>query len=160
MSDYYSLKTKLINSKEYLFDELRKKWIKSTPEELVRQQFWKYLHYEKKYPKSLIAVEKKIDVNGLNKRFDLLIYNNDGKPNIIVECKSKNVKIDESALNQILSYQYKLGANYLIITNGNKTYCIHIDLLSKTCNRGIVLINGTVEFDGSIDDAIQFNNKL
>ena len=131
MSDYYSSKTKLINSKEYLFDELRKKWIKSSPEELVRQQFWKYLHYEKKYPKSLIAVEKKIVVNGLNKRFDLLIYNNDGKPNIIVECKSKNVKIDESALNQVLSYQYKLGANYLIITNGNKTYCIHIDLLSK-----------------------------
>ena len=44
MSDYYSSKTKLINSKEYLFDELRKKWIKSTPEELVRQKFWKYLH--------------------------------------------------------------------------------------------------------------------
>ena len=60
--------------KEYLFDELRKKWILSTPEELVRQQFWKYLHLEKKYPKSLMAIEKKIVINGLNKRFDLLVF--------------------------------------------------------------------------------------
>ena len=124
-------RTKLVNSKEYLFDELRKKWILSTPEEEVRQQFWKYLHFEKKYPVSLMAIEKTIVINGLNKRFDLLIYDRNGSPNIIVECKSRNVKINESALDQILSYQYKIGAKYLVLTNGNETYCIGIDLSSK-----------------------------
>lgn len=131
MSHSFSIKTKLVNSKEYLFDELRKKWILSTPEEEVRQQFWKYLHFEKKYPVSLMAIEKTIVINGLNKRFDLLIYDRNGNPNIIVECKSRNVKINESALDQILSYQYKIGAKYLVLTNGNETFCIGIDLSSK-----------------------------
>ena len=131
MTHSFSIKTKLVNSKEYLFDELRKKWILSTPEEEIRQQFWKYLHFEKKYPVSLMAIEKTMKFNGLIKRFDLLIYDRNGNPNIIVECKSRNVKINESALDQILSYQYKIGAKYLVLTNGNETYCIGIDLSSK-----------------------------
>ena len=134
MSHSFSIKTKLVNSKEYLFDELRKKWILSSPEEKVRQQFWKYLHIEKKYPISLMAIEKTIKFNGLNKRFDLLIYDRNGNPNIIVECKSSSIKIDESALDQILSYQYKIGAKYLILTNGIKTYCLEIDLGLKKVN--------------------------
>lgn len=124
----FSLKTKVVNSKEYLFDELRKKWILSTPEELVRQQFWKYLNLVKKYPKSLIAIEKKIVINGLNKRFDLLVFDELGKPHIIVECKSPKVKIDQKTLDQVLSYQNKLAANFIVLTNGLKTYCIEIDL--------------------------------
>lgn len=131
MTHSFSIKTKLVNSKEYLFDELRKKWILLTPEEEIRQKFWKYLHFEKKYPLSLMAIEKTMKFNGLIKRFDLLIYDRYGNPNIIVECKSRNVKINESALDQILSYQYKIGAKYLVLTNGNETYCIGIDLSSK-----------------------------
>ena len=131
MTHSFSIKTKLVNSKEYLFDELRKKWILLTPEEEIRQKFWKYLHFEKKYPLSLMAIEKTMKFNGLIKRFDLLIYDRHGNPNIIVECKSRNVKINESALDQILSYQYKIGAKYLVLTNGNETYCIGIDLSSK-----------------------------
>jgi type I site-specific restriction endonuclease len=128
MDNSFSLKTKLVNSKEYLFDELRKKWILYTPEELVRQQFWKYLNQVKKYPKSLIAIEKKIEINGLNKRFDLLVFDVLGKPNIIVECKSPKVKIDQNTLDQVLSYQNKLAANFIVLTNGKNTYCIKIDL--------------------------------
>ena len=128
MSTNFYIKTKLVNSKEYLFDELRKKWILSTPEESVRQQFWKYLHFEKKYPKSLLSIEKKIVINGLNKRFDLLVFDELGKPHIIIECKSPKVKIDQKTLDQVLSYQNKLAANFIILTNGLKTYCIEIDL--------------------------------
>ena len=134
MCHSFSLKTKVVNSKEYLFDELRKKWILSTPEELVRQQFWKYLHFEKQYPVSLMAIEKTIVLNGLKKRFDLLIYDRNGNPHIIVECKSRKIKIDESTMDQILSYQYKIGAKYLILTNGINTYCLEIDLASKKVN--------------------------
>jgi type I site-specific restriction endonuclease len=128
MDNSFSLKTKVVKLKEYLFDELRKKWILSTPEELVRQQFWKYLNQVKKYPKSLIAIEKKIEINGLNKRFDLLVFDVLGKPNIIVECKSPKVKIDQNTLDQVLSYQNKLAANFIVLTNGKNTYCIKIDL--------------------------------
>lgn len=131
MSTNFYIKTKLVNSKEYLFDELRKKWILSTPEELVRQQFWKYLHFEKKYPMSLLAIEKKIVINGLNKRFDLLVFDELGKPHIIIECKSPKVIIDQKTLDQVLSYQNKLAANFIILTNRLKTYCIEIDLELK-----------------------------
>jgi len=131
MNNSFSIKTKLVKSKEYLFDELRKKWILSTPEELVRQKFWKYLNIEKKYPMSLIAIEKKIEINGLSKRFDILIYDSQGNPNIIVECKSPKVKIDQSTLDQALTYQNKIEANFIILTNWDKTYCIKIDLNLK-----------------------------
>ena len=73
MTHSFSIKTKLVNSKEYLFDELRKKWILSTPEEEIRQKFWKYLHFEKKYPLSLMAIEKTMKFNGLIQAFRFTI---------------------------------------------------------------------------------------
>ena len=130
----YRLKTKVINSREYLFDELRKKWILNSPEEKVRQYFWKFLHYEKKYPKSLIAIEKKIKVNQLTKRVDILVYGSNGKPNIIVECKSSDLKISEKTMHQILNYQSSLQANLLVLTNGLDTYCLNIDYKKNKSN--------------------------
>jgi hypothetical protein len=124
----FTLKTKVINSKEYLFDELRKKWVIKTPEEIVRQNCWKFLHYEKRYPKSLMVIEKKIIVNGLDKRFDLLIYNSVGTPEIIIECKAPNVKINDNVLGQVLNYQNHLNASFLFITNGIESYFIKINL--------------------------------
>ena len=127
----YTFESKVINSKEYLFDELRKKWIKSTPEEIIRQNCWKYLHFEKKYPKSLMIVEKQITINKIKKRFDLLIYNNIGQPEMIIECKAPSVKINEKVLNQILNYQYQIKAKYLLLSNGLESYCLKINLDQK-----------------------------
>ena len=127
----YTFETKVINSKEYLFDELRKKWLRLTPEEIIRQNCWKYLHFEKKYPKSLMIVEKQITINKLKKRFDLLIYNNHGQPEMIIECKAPSVKINEKVLNQILNYQYKMKAKYLLVSNGLESYCLKINLDQK-----------------------------
>lgn len=106
--------------KEYIFDPFRKKWVRLTPEEWVRQNFLQYLVQEKKYPASLIAVEKEIMVGELKKRFDILVYKND-QPWLLVECKEMNVIVDESVFQQLLRYQQKLSASYLIITNGNET---------------------------------------
>lgn len=130
----YTLKSKVINSKEYLFDELRKKWIINNPEEKVRQFFWKFLHYEKKYPKSLIAIEKKIMVNQLTKRVDILVYDSTGNPNVIVECKSAEIKLNEKTMHQILNYQSSLQAKFLVVTNGIDTYCLHINPKDKKPN--------------------------
>ncbi len=127
----FTTQTKVINFKKYLYDELRKKWVIKTPEEIVRQNCWKFLHYEKRYPKSLMVIEKKITVNGTNKRFDILIYNNKGKPEIIVECKAPNVKINDNVLAQTLSYQQRLNASYLMISNGTETYFIKVDKEQK-----------------------------
>ncbi|MBS9773574.1 MAG: type I restriction enzyme HsdR N-terminal domain-containing protein [Tenacibaculum sp.] len=117
-------KFNLKNSEKHtlIFDELRKKYIVLTPEEWVRQHFVKFLINEKKYPVSLIAIEKQIKINNLNKRTDILIFSKEGLPNIIVECKAPHIKITQDTFDQIARYNLKLKANYLIVTNGLQHY--------------------------------------
>ncbi len=107
---------------EYIFDIVRKKWITLTPEEWVRQNFIQYLIKKKKYPASLIAVEKEILLGELKKRFDILIYDRNHQPWMMIECKSIEVALDENVLNQLLRYHISVPAGFLIITNGNSTY--------------------------------------
>ena len=127
----YPHKTKIINSKEYLFDELRKKWIISTPEEIVRQNCWKFLHHEKNYPISLMAIEKQFEVNNQKKRFDIVVFDKKGNPNLLVECKAPEIAISNETMHQVLTYQNFLKAKVLILTNGKNTYCIAINLEIK-----------------------------
>ncbi len=95
-----------------------------TPEEWVRQHFIHYLIEEKNYPISLIAVEKKVTVNKLTKRTDILVFNAKGNPHIIVECKAPSINITQNTFDQIARYNLKLDANYLIVTNGlHHFYC-------------------------------------
>ncbi len=113
--------------KLYIFDEIRKKYIFLTPEEWVRQHFIQFLISQKKYPKSLIAVEKEIKVNTLKKRFDILVFNKYGKHDIVVECKAPKVKITQKTFDQIARYNLSLEANYLIVTNGLEHYYCKMD---------------------------------
>ncbi len=117
----FALKIKQANDKDLIFDEIRKKWLIITPEEWVRQNFIQYLIQEKKYPPSLIAVEKTIVLNGLKKRCDIIIYKAE-KPWMIVECKEQNVPLSEKTIQQILQYNSALPSTYLVITNGNSCY--------------------------------------
>lgn len=115
----YQPKIKTENNKELLFDEVRKKWIILTPEEWVRQNFLQYLIQVKKYPASLIAVEKEIKLGELKKRFDIVVHDRNAKPWMIIECKEMDVALDQSVLDQVLRYNIALQVSYLVITNGN-----------------------------------------
>lgn len=120
----YKFKIKSSENKYFIFDIIRKKYVVLTPEEWVRQHFIFYLIEEKKYPISLIAVEKKLTINKLTKRTDILVFSKDGLPNIIVECKAPTIKITQDTFDQIARYNLKLEANYLITTNGlDHFYC-------------------------------------
>jgi hypothetical protein len=110
------------NDKEYIFDALRKKWLLLTPEEWVRQNFIQYLLQVKKYPSTLIAVEKEISLGELKKRFDILVYDNNHQPWMMIECKAAEVKLDETVLQQVLRYNMSIPVEYIIITNGNATF--------------------------------------
>ena len=123
----YSFQLKSEGNKTLVFDELRKKWVILTDEENVRQHLWKYLHFEFNYPKSLMICEKKITVNSLNKRFDLLIYNTIGNPEIIIECKAPSITLNEEVLQQALRYNFELKAKYIIISNGLELKCCEIN---------------------------------
>jgi hypothetical protein len=108
--------------KEFIFDTIRKKWLLLTPEEWVRQNFVAYLVQVKKYPATLIAMEKMIQLGELKKRFDILVYDRQHQPWMMIECKAPSVKLDESVLQQLLRYHISIPAGLLIITNGEYTY--------------------------------------
>lgn len=121
------------NEKHHLiFDEVRKKHVVLTPEEWVRQHFIQFLLLKKKYPISLIAVEKQHTINNLKKRSDILVFNTKGTPDIIVECKAPNVKITQDTFDQIARYNLKIDANYLIVTNGLEHYYCMLDISNET----------------------------
>ncbi len=117
------LKLKQNEGKTVVFDPIRKGWFILTPEEHVRQCLISHLISKYSYPSSLMAVEKQIIVGSLKKRFDIVIYNREHKPWMLIECKAPEVSISEHTLNQLLSYQQTAQCNYWLITNGHQTFC-------------------------------------
>jgi type I site-specific restriction endonuclease len=120
----YSFKFKSNENKILIFDIARKKYVVLTPEEWVRQHLLHYLVHDKKYPISRIAVEKKIVVNGLTKRTDIVAFNRDGSPYLIVECKAPEIPITQKSFDQIARYNSSLKGLYLMVSNGlDHFYC-------------------------------------
>ena len=110
------------NGKEMIFDFIRKQWLLLNEEEWVRQNFIQFLVQELMYPSELIAVEKEIQLGDLKKRFDILVYDRDHNPWMLVECKSGEIMLNEKVLHQVLRYSISMPANFLVITNGQFTY--------------------------------------
>ena len=106
----------------YIFDAWRKKWVVLTPEEWVRQNFISYLVRVLDYSAARIAVEKEIRVGELRKRFDILVYDPSLQPWMMVECKSAEVPLDDSVVQQLLRYHSSTPVACLVVTNGNQTY--------------------------------------
>lgn len=125
----YQPKIKNERGKEFIFDCVRKRWVLLTPEEWVRQNFLEYLVSIKKYPSSLIAVEKEIELGDIKKRFDLLVYDTHHQPWMIIECKEMSVALDRKVLDQVLRYNINLNVPYLVITNGS--YCYGFKVAEK-----------------------------
>lgn len=113
--------------KHEVFDPFRKKYIIVTPEEWVRQNFLQYLINEKEYPASLIAVEKGLKINQLQKRFDAVVFNNRRIPVVLIEFKSTDVKLSQKVFDQIAMYNLKMKVKYLIISNGLTHYCCEMN---------------------------------
>lgn len=120
----YTFRFKNRENKIYIFDAIRKKFMVLTPEEWVRQHTVQFLIQEKKYPISLINVEKELIVNDLRKRYDIVVFNSDGSIFLVVECKRASVAIKQNTFDQIARYNMTLQAEYLMVTNGlNHYYC-------------------------------------
>jgi len=109
------------DGKEFIFDTIRKVWLSLTEEEWVRQNFIQFLVQEMKYPVALIALEKEIQLGELKKRFDILIYDKDHQPWMLIECKGPGIKLEDPVLQQVLRYNISVPVSFLIITNGHYT---------------------------------------
>ncbi|AXO79696.1 restriction endonuclease subunit R [Olleya aquimaris] len=120
----YSFRFKNSENKVSIFDVIRKKFVILQPEEWVRQHCVHYLIEVKKYPISLINVEKELKINDLKKRYDIVVFNTDGSILLIVECKAPKIIIKQDTFDQIARYNLVLNATYLMVTNGiNHYYC-------------------------------------
>ncbi len=109
--------------KVWIFDIIRKKYVVLTPEEWVRQHFIQHLIANHHYPRSLFRIESSLTYNKVQKRSDILVHHRDGKPWMLIECKSSSIKLTQRAFNQIAVYNMTIGAQYLAVTNGMIHYC-------------------------------------
>jgi hypothetical protein len=128
----YSFRIKTQGQRKYIFDKIRKRYVVLTPEEWVRQNMVMYLVGEKKFPSSLMAVEMHLTINGMAKRADIILFSKQGKPLIIVECKSPSVKISQAVFDQAALYNMDMKVQYLLVTNGMVHYCARLDHTAGT----------------------------
>lgn len=120
---------KLIQGKEgrtEIYDPIRKKFVALTPEEWVRQNLIAFLTATHGYPSGLMAVERSLTFNKLNKRFDLLVYNKQGQPLLMAECKANSVALSRETLFQIATYNSIFAVPYLFVTNGLNHLLFHL----------------------------------
>jgi len=120
------------DGKVWIFDVIRKKYIILTPEEWVRQHFIHYMINALQYPRSLLKVEGGLLYNQLQKRSDIVLYSREGKPWMIVECKSPDQKLSQQTLVQVSVYNTTLKADYIAVTNGLMHICCKMNWDEKS----------------------------
>ncbi len=123
----YSFRIKTSQGKSFIFDALRKKFVRLTPEEWVRQNFVQFLLTEKMYSPALITVEAAVKVNNNPQRADLVVFDRLGNPVLVVEFKAPEVKISQQTFDQIVRYNMQLKVRFLIVSNGMEHYCCSIN---------------------------------
>jgi hypothetical protein len=123
----YSFRIKTTEGKTLIFDSLRKKFVRLTPEEWVRQNFVQFLIIEKNYSVSLIVIEASVKVNNNPQRADLVVFDRSGNPALVAEFKAPEVKISQQTFDQIVRYNMQLKVPFLIVSNGLEHYCCRIN---------------------------------
>ncbi|MGI9546235.1 MAG: type I restriction enzyme HsdR N-terminal domain-containing protein [Flavobacteriaceae bacterium] len=123
----YDFRVKSSENKMRIFDIIRKKFVVLNPEEWVRQHVLHWLIQQKKYPPSLINIEKQLKVNNLVKRYDLIVFKPDGSIELLVECKSYSIPISQEVFDQIARYNLQVDARFLMVTNGLEHYYCKMD---------------------------------
>ena len=119
---------RVINGKYHIFDSIRKKFLVLTPEEWVRQHIINYLIDHHNYSRGLINVEGGLKYNRLLKRTDVLVYDHQGMPFLLIECKSFEVTLSSKTIEQAAVYNQILQAPYLMITNGMQHHCCSLNV--------------------------------
>ena len=115
-----------------VFDPVRKKYVRLTPEEWVRQNLLQYLVRTCGYPSSLIAVEMSFRYQRMARRADIVVHDRSGKPFLMAECKSPSVEISQDIFDQVSRYNRVVHARYLAVSNGRRHFCWEVDEVSGT----------------------------
>lgn len=112
--------------KIWIFDIIRKKRVVLTPEEWVRQHIVHFFIDQLKYPKSLIKIESGLTYNQLQKRSDVVVYDREAKPWLLMECKAPDLKLNQNTIMQAAVYNNDLKAKYIAVSNGLQHVCYEV----------------------------------
>ncbi len=118
-----AFRMKAQSNQNFVFDEIRKKYVQLTPEEWVRQHLVNYFINELSYPKGLIKLEAPLQYNQLNKRADVIVHDQSAAPWLLCECKSTQITLSQSVIEQATMYNFSIKCPYFLITNGLSLYC-------------------------------------
>jgi len=118
-------------NKILVFDQIRKKWLRCTPEEWVRVHCLNYLIHTLNYPASWIKVENEIKLYNTLKRFDIMVVNPNQGNLLLVECKAPSVKLDQQVFDQIARYNLETKSQYMMLTNGLNHYFCTMDYTNQ-----------------------------
>lgn len=110
-----------------IWDPLRKKEVALTPEEKVRQWFIDYMNRLCGVPMALMNSEVSLQYGAKPFRADIVVFDRDGHPIMVVECKREDVEIDSEVVRQALRYHAVLNIDYVVLTNGRTTYAYKRD---------------------------------
>lgn len=113
--------------KQQVYDALRQKYVRLTPEEWVRQHFVQYLIQDRGVPRGLIAIEHAFTYQGMPRRADVIAHDRQGRPRLMAECKAPEVAVSQAAFDQVARYNKVVHATLLVVTNGRAHYCCRID---------------------------------
>ena len=115
-----------------VLDPLRRRFVRLTPEEWVRQNFTAYLIAHKGYPAGLLANEVSLELNGMARRCDTVLYGLDRRPRMIIEYKAPRVALTQKVFDQISRYNLVLRVEWLVVSNGLQHVVCHLDLNAQT----------------------------
>jgi hypothetical protein len=125
-------KLKQIGGKPHIFDSLRRKYVRLTPEEWVRQHVVHLLIGHCQYPKALIRTEVALTLFETQKRADIVVFDRAAQPFLLVECKAPSVVLAQTVFDQVTRYNHVHRAPYFVVTNGLTHYCCRVDHDSQT----------------------------
>lgn len=132
-AENYQFRLKQEDDSNYIFCNIRKKWLILTPEEWVRQNVIQFLIHELNYKPININSEIIVKINGLSKRADIIVFKN-AKPFIVVECKAPQIQITQETFDQIARYNMQLEAEFLMVSNGLQHYYCQMDHQNQKYN--------------------------
>lgn len=126
------LRTRARETQQQVFDPVRRKWVAFTPEEMVRQLLVLFFVHEQQFPVSRMSIERRLEVLGMSRRYDLVLFDTSATPVLLAECKAPAVNISQDTLDQIARYNITLKVPYLLVTNGRQSFCCNIDFENQS----------------------------
>ncbi len=123
----YKFNIKKQGERYYIFDSQRKRFVALTPEEWVRQNFIRFLIEDKGYPAALLSIEHQLEINGMKRRCDAILFDRNAHPQLIIEFKAFNIPISQAVFDQVAVYNSKLKVDYFILSNGIEHHACFVD---------------------------------